>query len=353
MRYKISKLLEEYSRQIIIKEIGVKGQLKLLSSRVVVIGCGATGSAVAELLVRAGVGFIKIVDRDFVELSNIPRSHLHVEGDADSAKPKALSCAEKLSKINSFSKVVPLITEVNQSNIGDLISDADLVIDATDNYEIRYLINDATLKLRKPWVHIGVGGWYGQVMFIKPYETACFRCLLPKPPPEVGDACNVLGVMNTLVTMVASIAVNEAIKYLVGLEVGNYLIFVDALRTQVSKFKVARNPECPSCSLGRLDFLNRREYRKTKVICGSNSIQVYPSSQVSLKFECIQDLNIEGVDIISITPHTLRARVDGYEITLFNDGRAIVIGLTDEKIALEIYESLLSKLGSLGERNEC
>jgi len=352
VRPRISRLLEEYSRQVIIKEIGVKGQLKLLGSKVVVIGCGATGSAVAELLVRAGIGHIKIVDRDFVELSNIPRSHLHVEDDANTAKPKALSCAEKLSKINSFSKVIPLITEVTQSNIEDLIADTDVVIDATDNYEIRYLINDATLKLRKPWVHIGVGGWYGQVMFIKPYETACFRCLIPKPPPDIGDACNVLGVMNTLVSIVASIAVNEVIKYFIGLGVGGYLIFVDALRTQVSKFRVARDPKCPSCSLGKLEFLNLRESRRTKIICGSNSIQVYPSSQVSLKFENLRALNIEGVDIISITPHTLSVRINGYEVTLFNDGRAIISSLSDEEIALKIYENLISKIRS-GERSEC
>lgn len=344
--FKLSELLEMFSRQYLLKEVGINGQLRLLKTKVAVIGCGATGSMTAELLVRAGVGYVRVVDRDFIELSNIPRSFLHTVNDAVNVKPKAVSCVEKLSGINPYVKADYVISEANPRNIEDLVSDVDIIIDGTDNMRTRYLINDVALKLGKPWVMQGVSTWYGQVMFIKPRETACLRCVLPVPPPEVGDACNVLGVMNITVSMTASVTAGEVIKHVLGLGSGGELIYIDALRAQVNRFSLSRNPSCPACSLNRLEFLAPSEFLKVKRICGTNSIQVYPSEPVDLKIQELKHLNKlpNEIKIQLITPYLLKALVGGYEIVLFNDGRAIVNGLTDEELAVKIYEDLVRNL---------
>lgn len=336
-----------FSRQYLLREVGIKGQLKLLKTKVAVIGCGATGSLTAELLARAGIGYLRIIDRDFVELSNIPRSSLHTLSDALNMKPKSVSCAEKLSQINPYVKVDYAVSEVNPQNIEDLVSDVDVIIDGTDNMRTRYLINDVALKLSKPWIMQGVSTWYGQVLLIKPRVTACLRCLLPTPPPEVGNACDVMGVMNVTVSMTASVTASEVIKYVLGLESGGELIYVDAKRSQITRFSLTRNPSCPACSLNKLEFLESSEYVRAKRICGSNSVQVYPSGPINLNISELKQLDDKlpnEIRIHLITPYLLKASVRGYEVVLFSDGRAIINNLTDEELATRIYEDLIKSL---------
>ncbi|MEM0296272.1 MAG: HesA/MoeB/ThiF family protein [Zestosphaera sp.] len=339
-------LLEMFSRQLIVREVGVNGQLRLLESRVAVIGCGATGTATVELLVRAGIGYVRIIDRDIVELSNISRSHLHTVEDAMEAKPKALSCAEKLMKINPYARIDYVVSEVNPRNIEDLVKDVDIIVDGTDNMMTRYLINDASLKLSKPWVMQGASTWYGQVILIRPRVTACLRCLMPEPPPEVGNACSILGTMNTTISLITSISANEVIKHILGLSSGGELIYVDALRNQVTKFRLVRNPSCPACSQNKLEFITSQEFIRVKRVCGSHAVQVYPEKPVNINTCNVQGLSTQSpcVKVVLTTPYLLKALVEDYEVVLFNDGRAIINGLTDGELAMRIYNELMKNL---------
>lgn len=345
IRKGLGKLIEMYSRQVLIKEIGVKGLAKLRRSRVAIIGCGATGSTAAELLARAGVGFLRVIDRDFVDISNIPRTHLLTEDDAEKSMPKAIACTTNLKRISSLTKVEPAITDVNPNNIEELIADVDIVIDGLDNFTTRYLINDAAIKLRKPWVYIGVERWFGNVMLIIPGKTACLRCLIVEPPPEVGNVCEILGVVNTTVNMAVSIAVTEVLKYLLGLKTGGELIVIDSLRYTIDKIKMVRNPKCPACSLMNLEFLNQRNKQfKAKRICGTNAVQVYPDDKVEVNTEKLTDIKISSGSVLLATPYIAKIKVNNYEVVLFRDGRAIINELIDEKLAMEIYKKIMDEI---------
>jgi len=309
MQVNIGKLIEMYSRQVIVKEIGVKGLVKFLKSRVAVFGCGATGSTAIELLARAGVGFIRAIDRDFVDISNIPRTHLLTERDAREAVPKAVACANNLKRVFSVTEIEPVVTDVNSSNIEELIQDVDLIIDGSDNFTIRYLINDAAVKHGKPWIFIGVERWYGDTMFIVPGKTACFRCLIPNPPPEVGDVCNILGVVNTTVNLIVSAAVTEALKYLLSIgEIGD-LIIIDTLRLSIDKVKISRNPKCPTCGTGNFEFLATKEFFRAKRICGTNAVQVYPREKMMIDTEGFSQVNLKTGGVILATPYIARSRL--------------------------------------------
>jgi len=340
----VANIIEMYSRQVIVKEVGVKGLIKLLKSRVAIIGCGATGSTAAELLVRAGIGFVRIIDRDFVEVSNIPRTHILTERDAVDVLPKAVACARGLREISSLVKVEHVVADVNSSNVENLIKDVDLIVDGSDNFSVRYLINDAAVKYRKPWVFIGVERWYGSVMLIIPGKTPCLRCVMPRPPPEVGDVCNILGVINTVVSMTVSAAVTEVLKYFLGLDAGGELIVIDGLRLSINKVRILRNPKCPTCVLGRFEFLDNRELRRARRICGSNAVQVYPLDDIELDTSALPNISLSNSEVLLSTPYVAKLKVKDYEVILFRDGRAIINGLSDEELAIKIYDDLVSRL---------
>lgn len=271
-----AELIDRFSRQVLVKEIGIRGLKRLLGSRVVIVGCGATGSLAAELLARAGVGFIRIVDRDFVELSNLQRTHLFTEEDARNAVPKAVACAERLRSVSSFVRVEPVVASIRPGNAEELVMDADVIFDGTDNYATRYVVNDVAVKLGKPWMFVGVERWYGNVMFVSPGKTPCLRCLVPEPPEERGDACDVLGVVNTAVSMTVSVAVSELIKYLLELEPSRELMIVDSFYNEVHKVEVRRNERCPACGMKRFDFLVAEEGGRARRVCGTQAVEVYP-----------------------------------------------------------------------------
>lgn len=343
----ITNVIERFSRQVLVKEIGVEGLMKLMKAKVAIVGCGATGSTAAELLARAGIGFIRVIDRDFVDVSNLPRTHLYYEADALESMPKALAIANNLKKVNSLVKVEPVVTEVDQYNVEKLIKDVDVIFDGTDNMSIRFLLNDASIKLNKPWIYVGVERWYGLIMPIIPGKTACLQCLLSKPPPEVGNICDVLGVLNTTVTIVTSVAVTELIKYLLGFNVGGYLLHVDSFNYEIQKINVTRNPNCRACVYRRFEHLKPQPKIRAKRICGTNAVQVYPKEDMVIDLTQLRKGKLNEKVIEVATPYVVRARVGNYTVILFRDGRAIVDGITNEKLALKIYDSLLEKIKKL------
>ena len=209
--------MDRYSRQILVAQIGASGQERLKNSRVAVIGCGALGTVSANNLARAGVGYLRIIDRDFVELDNLQRQILFDEDDVQRGMPKAMAAAEKLRRINSSVEIVAEVSDVHRRNIEGFIQDVDLVLDATDNFETRFLINDACFKHRKPWVYGAAISGYGMTMNIIPGQTACFRSIVSSLPPSgTVDTCDTVGVLNAVTGVIGSIQSNEAIKLLLG-----------------------------------------------------------------------------------------------------------------------------------------
>lgn len=338
--------VERFSRQLIVKEIGVRGLVRLRNSGVAIIGCGATGSAEAELLARLGVGFIRVVDKDFVDLSNLPRVHLMYTEDAEKALPKAVVCAERVKAIDPDIEVDPVVARVGPHNILDLVGDVDLVMDGTDNMDVRYLINDAAVRLGKPWIFVGAETWYGNVLLVEPGRGPCLRCFMPRPAAERRGACDILGVVNTAVAMTASVAVTLALHRLLGMEADHdHLYVVDALRLELDKVRVKRNERCPACSLHRYEFLERRVEERSARICGTNAVEVTPPQPLRLDLPALAR-RLDSARLVSVTEHTLKIAVsDTASLVLFRDGRAIVDGIVDEDEAWRIYEDLvLSKV---------
>ncbi len=334
--------IERFSRQIIVREIGVKGLVKLRNSRVAVIGCGATGSAEAELLARLGVGFIRVVDKDFVDLSNLPRVHLMYTEDARKAIPKAVACAERIKSIDPDIEVEPVVARVGPDNILDIVGDVDLIMDGTDNMEIRYLINDAAVKLGKPWIFVGAETWYGNVLLVEPGKGPCLRCFMPRPIVERHDVCDILGVVNTAVTMTASVAATLALQLLLGMEADHdHLYVVDALRLELDKVRIKRNEKCPTCGLQRFEFLEKRVEAVSARICGTNAVEVMPPHPMRLNLPELAK-HMDSARLVSVTEHTLKIAIsDTASLILFRDGRAIVDGITDEEEAWRIYKELV------------
>src|SRR6478609_7840919 len=272
--------LERYSRQMRFGGIGEKGQKKLLESRVTLCGCGALGTVLANLLVRAGVGNVRIVDRDFIEPSNLQRQVLFDERDVAENLPKAEAAARKLAAINSSVHVEPVVTDIDRTNIVGLCEDADLILDGTDNFEIRYLINDVAVKLNKPWVYGGCIGSHGQTMTILPGETPCLRCVFEAAPaPGEAGTCETAGVLSPIVNIIASYQATEAIKLLTGQRdrINRELIFVDVWENLQRRIKIAPllgKVDCPCCQRRRFEWLEGEHGTHTTSLCGRNAVQV-------------------------------------------------------------------------------
>lgn len=270
--------IEMYSRQTLVEGIGVKGQSILRRSRVAIIGAGATGSAIAEMLARAGIGFLRIVDRDVVDLSNIPRCHLFEYSDYIERKPKAFAVAEKLSRISPYIAVEPLTLNVDSDNVVEIIRDVDLVIDALDNLETKHLLNEASVMYGKPYIYVGVEGTYGMVLPVIPGRTPCLRCIV-RGYVDANRGCDVIGTHIVAVTMVSTIAASLAMKILLGRHIEGYLYYIDASAPEIAKLKVKRDPGCPVCSLKRFEMLGKRkEGREIAEVCGSPGVYISPPS---------------------------------------------------------------------------
>ena len=332
-------LKERYSRQILFSGIGVAGQKRLSTGRVALVGCGATGSAVASLLARAGVGYLRIIDRDYVETSNLQRQSLFDEKDAAESMPKAVAAAKKISTFNSEISADPRVDDVAPSNIHLLLEGVDVIIDGTDNYETRYLINDYALEHGSPWIYAAAVGSYGATMNVVPDETACLACIFPESPGGMGETCDTSGILNSAVNLVASIAATEAIKLLVGGDALNKLrksLWAFDVWTNDQSEISARtpNPHCRAC--GKRDFVHLAGKETPHItLCGRNAVQIHERARPIDFAEMRQRLQVHGT--VRHNEFVLKFWRDPYELTLFPDGRAIIKGTTDTGVARSLY----------------
>jgi molybdopterin-synthase adenylyltransferase len=336
--------LERYARQTIFPGIGQAGQRKLLAARVVVVGCGATGTVIANHLARAGVGQLTIVDRDFIELNNLQRQLLFDEDDLAANLPKAVAAERKLQAINSGIHVRGIVTDVNAENVEELIDGASLVMDGTDNFETRYLLNDACLKHDLPWIYTGAVSTYGMSQTILPGQTPCLRCLFNDlPPPGTMATCDTVGVVGPLVGVIAGFSATEALKFLVGEgELNRGIIHVDVWENSFEQFETGPpRPDCPACGQHLFEFLDREQGLQSVSLCGRDAIQIRTPGRGRLPLNDLTE-RLRAVSTVSASnQYLVRFRVGddgaGYEITLFADGRAIVKGTEDEGVARGLY----------------
>jgi molybdopterin/thiamine biosynthesis adenylyltransferase len=334
--------LERYSRQMRFYGVGEEGQQRLRDSHVTLCGCGALGTVLANVLVRAGVGHLRLIDRDFIETSNLQRQVLFDEHDVASNLPKAEAAARKLGAINSDVHVEPVVTDIDRTNILELTRDADLILDGTDNFEIRYLINDVAVKLNKPWVYGGCIGSHGQTMTILPGKTPCLRCVFEAAPaPGEAGTCETAGVLSPIVNIIASYQATEAIKILTGHldEVNRDLLYFDIWENIQKQIKIAKllgKVNCPCCGEKRFEWLEGDHGAQTTSLCGRNAVQVAHRSATSLNFENMAR-HLETLGEVSYNRFLLKFQAEGYEFTVFPDGRAIIKGTPDEDRARTLY----------------
>jgi molybdopterin/thiamine biosynthesis adenylyltransferase len=337
-----SEPLDRYSRQVRFPQFGEAGQRALLKSRVTLCGCGALGTVLANHLARAGVGSIRIIDRDFIETHNLQRQILFDEDDVAQNLPKAEAAARKLRAINSTINVEPIVTDLDHTNILDLVGDADLILDGTDNFETRYLINDAAVKLNKPWIYGGVIGSEGQTMTIVPGKTPCMRCLIETaPPPGMTPTCETAGVLGPAVAVIASFEAVEAIKVLTGAwdALNVHLIMVDVWDWTFRQLKVAGlvgKVDCPCCVRRQFEWLEGGMGSHTTTLCGRNAVQVAVRRSEPLDFRELAG-RLNGIGEVRHNAYMLRFTADGYEFTVFPDGRAIIKGTNDVTRARTLY----------------
>jgi adenylyltransferase/sulfurtransferase len=331
-------VIDRYSRQVLFPEIGEEGQKKLGNSSVIIIGCGALGTIIATSLVRAGVGKIRIVDRDFIEYHNLQRQVLFDEEDIRNNLPKAIAAEQHLKKVNSSIEIEGVVADVNHANIERLITGADLVLDALDNLETRFLINDVALKHSIPWIYGAVISSQGMSMTVLPHETACFRCLVPSPTNRgLALTCDTAGVISPAPFIIGSLQTAEAMKILVGAKkaINRDLVMIDVWENSFHRLKINPRPDCPACQ-GEYEFLKAMFVMKTSVLCGQNAVQVLNPKEGELSFEALA-ARLAAVGEVSYNEFMLNFKVDSQEMVIFPDGRAIVKNTRDESLARGLY----------------
>ncbi len=331
-----------YDRQARFAPLGVEGQKKLGTSRALVCGCGALGSVIAETLVRAGVGFVRIVDRDFLELNNLQRQVLYDEQDVADGLPKAIAAANKLRQINSEVEIEPVVADVTHHSIGELASDVDVIVDGTDNFATRFLLNDFAIKHGKPWIYGGCIGAEGQSMTVLPGETACLACLMADvPPPGTTPTCDTAGIISPIVNVIASIESAEALKILSGHQeaISRRLTIIDLWDNHVRAVDLSRlrdTGDCRVCKHREFTWLGGDRGDSTAVLCGRNSVQLStpPGTAASLDDIAAQ---LTGVGQIERNAFLLRLTVGDHVLTIFPDGRTIVGGTNDIATARSLH----------------
>lgn len=326
-----------YSRQILFPGIGVEGQRRLAESHAVIVGCGALGCVQAMLLARAGVGRLTLIDRDYVERSNLQRQILFDESDAAAALPKAIAAQRRLAAINSEIEVLALVEDLDARNAAELLAGAGAILDATDNFETRYLINDWSVQESVAWIYGAAVGSYGISMPVLPDRGACFRCIYPAPPSGDQPTCETAGVLNPVTTAVGAWQAASALKALSGhpteleLRIVTLDVWTGTFRTIAQP---PRDPECPCCGARNFEYL-KRSRRAPVSLCGRNAVQIHdrgrPLDLVQLATKLARLGDVRANDF------ALRFLVDGYEITIFPDGRAIIKGTTDVGVARGLY----------------
>jgi molybdopterin/thiamine biosynthesis adenylyltransferase len=332
--------MDRYSRQTLFDGIGVEGQRRLRASRVAVVGCGALGSAQVETLARAGVGRLLIADRDFVEESNLQRQTMFTERDARERVPKAVAAARRVAEINSDVECVAEVVDVNASNVERLISGCDVVLDGTDNFSTRFLLNDACVKQGTAWVYGAAVGSYGVTLTVRPGVTPCLRCVFPEEP-AAGSAptCDTAGVLMPIISIVAAVQASEALKLLTGNfeSLHGGLMQFDVWRNEWRRIKTgARAPDCPACALRRFDALDAEAGDVTTVLCGRNAVQLTPRRSARLNLEALAS-RLSAAGEVKSNPYLVRLSAGEYELTVFEDARAIVRGTEDVGVARSLY----------------
>jgi adenylyltransferase/sulfurtransferase len=331
-----------YSRQILFPPIGETGQERLLKAHVAIVGCGALGTFQAAALARAGVGTTTIVDRDFVEYSNLQRQWLFDEQDAAEALPKAAAAARAIGRINSGVRVIPQIADLNPSNVVDLLEDADFILDATDNFETRYLINDYCLDAEKPWVYGAAVGSYGITMPVKPKESSCLKCVYPEQPTGGQPTCETDGVLGSITSVVAAIQVTDAIRVLTGNGFRHRITTFDVWSGDVRHIEQPeRDPDCPACGKGgELVHLNG-DRRAPISLCGRDAVQIH-ERQNPIDLVELRD-RLERLAPVRANEFALRFFPAPFEMTIFPDGRAIIKGTTDPGVARSLYSKYIGR----------
>lgn len=332
---------ERYSRQLLFAGIGEEGQKRLLTAHIALVGCGATGAAVAALLARAGVGLLTLVDRDYVEWSNLQRQVLFEEADARDALPKAEAARRGIARFNSETRVHAHVADLVPENIHALLSGAELILDATDNFETRYLLNDYAIEQSKPWIYAGAVGSYAVTMNILPGATACLACIFPEPPSGTVETCDTAGILNPAVNLAASLEAAEATKWIVGArdKMRRSLLSYDVWSNERSEIATARPREgCIVC--GERQFRHLRGERRPQItLCGRNSVQIHEHHRPVDLAELERRLHAHGV--VRRNEMLLRFDRGEHRITVFRDGRALVQGTTDVGLARSLYSRFI------------
>ncbi|HXR15605.1 MAG TPA: ThiF family adenylyltransferase [Terriglobales bacterium] len=332
-----SELDERYSRQVLFRGIGVEGQRKLSAARIAIVGCGATGSTLASLVARAGVGTIRIIDRDYVEPSNLQRQSLFDEADAAESLPKAIAAARKIAAFNSQIIVEPHVADLIPANIAALLGEAHLILDGTDNFETRYLINEFAVKHSLRWIYTAAVGSYGVTLNVLPGQTACLACIFSSPPEGTFETCETAGILNSAVGLAASIAATEAIKMLVGADqwVRRTLLSFDVWRNERAEV-AADKPRAGCRTCGDHEFPHLAgEGRPHITLCGRNSVQIHERHRPVDLAQMSELLKPHGA--VRHNDFVLKFWIEPYEMTLFPDGRAIIKGTTDKTVARSLY----------------
>jgi adenylyltransferase/sulfurtransferase len=328
---------ERYSRQVLFQPLGTEGQRKLLASSVVVVGCGATGAAVASLLARAGVGRMRIIDRDFVEPSNLQRQNLFDEQDAAEFTPKAVAAERKIKLFNSDVQVEAQVADLTPANVTELLTGFDLILDATDNFETRYLINDFAIANERPWIYAAAVGSYGVTMNVLPGETACLSCIFPSQPQGIVETCDTSGILNSAVNLIGSLVATEALKLLSGNQAAmrRTMLSWDVWRSEHSEINAGKpRSDCLTCQQRKFPHL-AGEGRPQITLCGRNSVQIHERRKAVSFPEMKERLAPHGT--VRSNDFILKFVREPYEITLFSDGRAIIKGTTDTAMARSLY----------------
>jgi len=333
------KIEERYSRQILFRGIGAEGQQRLRAGRVAIVGCGATGSALASLLARAGVGRLRIIDRDYVEPSNLQRQSLFDEKDAAESLPKAIASARKIASFNSEIAVEPRVEDLVPGNIQALLEEMDVILDGTDNFETRYLVNDFAVKASLPWIYAAAVGSYGVTLNVLPGKTACLACIFPDTPRGMVETCETSGILNSAVNVVASVAATEAVKLLVGGaalgKLRTTLWSMDVWTNELAEI-AAGKPRAGCRACGEHNFVHLAgEGRPHITMCGRNSVQIHEQAR-PIDFAEMQR-RLETLGMVRRNEFVLKFWREPYEMTLFPDGRAIIKGTTDTGVARSLY----------------
>jgi len=332
---------QRYSRQILFPGIGEPGQEALLAAHVAVVGCGALGSFHVAALGRAGAGILTIIDRDYVEPSNLHRQWLFEEADAAEALPKAVAAFRRLAAINSSVEARPVVADLTASNAAELLAGAQLILDGTDNFETRYLINDFAVSRGIPWIYGAAVGSYGLTMPVIPGRTACLRCVYPDPPESAQPTCETAGVLNVIVSAIASLQVAAALKILTGHgeSLEPRITTMDVWEGRIRQIPApARDPDCPACARRQFPYLEE-SHRSPVTLCGRNAVQIH---------ERERPIDLAGLGArlaplgeVRSNPFALRFLAPPYELTIFPDGRALIKGTSDPALARSLYARYL------------